>query len=704
MIRYLLAIIFILSVFTTLKSQNVGISENSFTPNANAILDLKADRKGFLVPRMDLTPTTFPSISASDSGLMVFNTAVSGTPNFTEAGFYYWDGTSWQRISNDSETINGSGTQNYLPKWDNASGDNLGNSQIYDDGTNVGIGSSSPDQKLEIGGGGIQLNGSYGIGFAGDLPYDGNAISDQAKVYYDHNFFDTNEDGLIFEKTDGNANDPDGGIAFTNKGSDNVRETSLVIRGNGNVAIGSTVPGEKLDVNGKIRMRTGATDGYIPVSDANGIMTWTDPTQVTANDDDWEKVGGGVPAVGDDVYHSGSVGIGTNDPGSKLHVDGGGISVQGSLPTDVWGQVIGLGSSGSSGSTQGIIGHQGSHNLDIYWNFHRIASSSDYTGLSSNSWTSANGISLGNNGITFHSTNTMGSGKPSERMRIENGGNIGIATSGPRGIFDVDPSSASDIYLSSYPNYNLLITQGDQLKTVLDDGSATKMYIQHNNNADIALATGSSTGNVGIGSVSPSAQLDIYHDGAGGAGIITAGEYLNISGFAPNITLVDNSTSTDDYAFHLNSGELTVGRYSSATSVTNDLVLNSGNVGVGTDSPSAKLDVQNGYFEGDRFWYRSYSNVSLSNSVEILGRDGNSLPTNFVGMVWCAISSTNAPGTSLWMVKKWQNGNLSIERIASFGSTSSNTPELYNDSGTLKMRLYNHASDYTVRVRVEQMW
>ena len=32
---------------------------------------------------------------------------------------------------------------------------------------------------------------------------------------------------------------------------------------------------------GKFVMRTGANNGYIPVSDANGEMTWTNPQSIT---------------------------------------------------------------------------------------------------------------------------------------------------------------------------------------------------------------------------------------------------------------------------------------------------------------------------------------------------------------------------------------------------------------------------------------
>lgn len=46
------------------------------------------------------------------------------------------------------------------------------------------------------------------------------------------------------------------------------------------VGIGTENPIAALDVRGRIAMSTGAFAGYIPVSDANGVMHWTDPSTV----------------------------------------------------------------------------------------------------------------------------------------------------------------------------------------------------------------------------------------------------------------------------------------------------------------------------------------------------------------------------------------------------------------------------------------
>ena len=66
-------------------------------------------------------------------------------------------GTSSQYLMADGSTstltnpVTGTGTTNYVPKW--TSGSAIGNSLVYDDGTNVGVGTLSPLYKVDIKGG-----------------------------------------------------------------------------------------------------------------------------------------------------------------------------------------------------------------------------------------------------------------------------------------------------------------------------------------------------------------------------------------------------------------------------------------------------------------------------------------------------------------------------------------------------------------------
>jgi hypothetical protein len=114
----------------------------------------------------------------------------------------------------------------------------------------VGIGTTNPDHLLELNGGALQFNQDHGIGFRAENAAPGPGTVDGARMYYDNNVFGGSLDALVIEKTDFNHLLPDGGLAFANRGSDNVRQLSLCIRGSGNVGIATPDPTSALSVNG----------------------------------------------------------------------------------------------------------------------------------------------------------------------------------------------------------------------------------------------------------------------------------------------------------------------------------------------------------------------------------------------------------------------------------------------------------------------
>ena len=84
-------------------------------------------------------------------------TGVNNT--ITSWGFIKSGGTSSQFLMADGSVstfagVTGSGTTNYLSKWTSGSG--IGNSQIYDNGTNVGIGTTTMYGKLSVSSGSTQ--------------------------------------------------------------------------------------------------------------------------------------------------------------------------------------------------------------------------------------------------------------------------------------------------------------------------------------------------------------------------------------------------------------------------------------------------------------------------------------------------------------------------------------------------------------------
>ncbi|MCR9183323.1 MAG: hypothetical protein NXH73_10385 [Flavobacteriaceae bacterium] len=88
--------------FTSLLVAQVGIGTTN--PAAGALLDIHGDNGGIVIPRVNLTETTnqAPIIGPTPvTGLMVYNLA---NINDVTPGFYYWDGSAWERMASGAST------------------------------------------------------------------------------------------------------------------------------------------------------------------------------------------------------------------------------------------------------------------------------------------------------------------------------------------------------------------------------------------------------------------------------------------------------------------------------------------------------------------------------------------------------------------------------------------------------------------------
>jgi len=234
----------------------------------------------------------------------------------------------------------GSGTDNYLAKWIGTS--ELGNSTIFDDGTNVGIGTATPTAKLEVFGNGgtiLDIQGSNGQLFSVTDSLTGSLMS-------------VNDiSGLpILEVFDNDK------VVMGEFGSN-----ALVVTGS-NVGIGTESPDAKLHVDGNIRIpntgkivfgTAGTPDDYLELNDVNSSGKLLKLVQDGTTRFDIEGVTG-------DVYMQGNVGIGTTSPTATLDVAGaiqiGKNSLTPNVAYGLFGYSgVGLGiSSGASGVNQGI--------------------------------------------------------------------------------------------------------------------------------------------------------------------------------------------------------------------------------------------------------------------------------------------------------------------------------------------------------------
>lgn len=129
--------------------------------------------------------------------------------------------------------ISGTGTTNYIPKFTGTS--TIGNSQIFDNGTNVGIGTATPEVTLAV--------------YNASTP----------KIHLQNSTSGvTDVDGfqLAFSSSDGYIwNFENGGIRFATNNTERMR-----LDASGNLGLGTSSPSTKLDVNG-----TGKFSGKLTV-------------------------------------------------------------------------------------------------------------------------------------------------------------------------------------------------------------------------------------------------------------------------------------------------------------------------------------------------------------------------------------------------------------------------------------------------------
>jgi hypothetical protein len=87
--RYI--VVLLMSCYLLTAQTGIGTT----TPDASAKLEVSASNKGFLPPRVTLTSASDTTTIASPAtGLLVYNVGSSGL----QAGYYYWNGTSWATI------------------------------------------------------------------------------------------------------------------------------------------------------------------------------------------------------------------------------------------------------------------------------------------------------------------------------------------------------------------------------------------------------------------------------------------------------------------------------------------------------------------------------------------------------------------------------------------------------------------------------
>jgi hypothetical protein len=177
-----------------------------------------------------------------------------------------------------------------------------------------------------------------------------------------------------------------------------------------------------------------------------------------------------------------------------------------------------------------------------------------------------------------------------ERMRITSAGNVGIGTSSPAAPLDIggNPTYQNQMIWSrgvTDTDFKAVLTSGDT-GTQASIGSIGVRYSNFEDFASIQFYRNSAVGNLLFftGGLSADGTEKMKLDGSGNLGIGTSSP-------ANKLSVADNSASAMIYGTQSGAGDL----FAVANSASEKFrITNAGNVGIGTSSPTQKLDV-NGF-------------------------------------------------------------------------------------------------------------
>lgn len=630
-----------------------------------------------------------------------------------------YDGTLWV-----NKTIagwlgytpaNANGTTNYVSKFTSAT--TLGDSQIFDNGTNVGIGTTSPGAKLHVTGEGIFDDNTYGrltLGFA----------SSQNDIYSTTTGFGAWKNFRL------NANE----LIFSSGGTtERMRITS-----SGNVGIGTSSPSSKLTVSANDVFNQDSSGQIIITGASDQNKTLSFGFDTTSNYGYIQSIwrGNSLKPLVLQPW-GGNVGIGTTSPvsisnyttldlrgtnGSLLYMGQAGVTASLRLigeGTD--GYIDNLNSTGSllfrtnnatermritSSGNVGIGTSSPSTKLDINGNARVYGANLllDFTG-------NVGGIQWGLNpyiqGIANGGFEIRDNTSGLSRFVISSSGNVGIGTTSPGSRLTVQTttSSSADTLRITDGTGTINIGHWDAVTNRFEYSGRSTYHVQYGASNYFAIGTNgsermriTSAGNVGIGTTSPNARFTTLTNAAGWAGWI---ENQDTSGNGSGL-VVTGASNSGGISFFVRKQDGT-GTFA---------VLGNGNVGIGTTSPATLLDLYKASFPVAQISSGTITGnmgIDTSNNFMNFGTTTNhdvSFATNNAPRMRITNTGnvgigTTSPGSKLTIADSVNGGSGAIVTNNNTGSSAYGYVAAYSPDGGIELRAYPTANALGKHTRVE---